>query len=256
MWNTHLKSRTLIKKLDHADDYDDDDIDNANYHKKTSPSSPSSSSNSLASPYNSNQLLNIGDQGLLIKDDQDCQGSSTHEAFNYVEVLAENKQDEHIPPTTNYVPPTEFASSSSSSISSYASYPSQLDYNSPHNAACEVNYNQGFNSDDQVIELECTDIDFWDMLDNVDPKLEHSNESQTTITTTDECGMWLRYLGNELLDLNHQSTTTTADQNHPHEKDVAAAQLGTDEQMLRPEMDQGSCCFQNVALSTSEFWDL
>ncbi|XP_057485120.1 transcription factor MYB58-like [Actinidia eriantha] len=115
------------------------------------------------------------------------------------------------------------------------------------------------NQVDQVIEIPLeSDIDFWEMLDNLDPF--KSNESQphdqfevsksSNLGEEDDHGeieyrKWLKYLENEL----GLEATSEGDKNPTKDAD---GQLGF-EMTLRPENDYGKCYFQMWPSSPQSF---
>ncbi|KAL6998916.1 hypothetical protein U1Q18_000083 [Sarracenia purpurea var. burkii] len=189
VWNTHLKKEVAKK--------------DANYNKKeakemsrsVSSSSPSSSTSSfMSSDVNEDISEGVVKEKDVPATNEPKEASSSSSISSYA---------------SNY-----FNLSSSTRVDNYTnvSMPKGEDFLLNFVEPFEVN-NQSGNSDDRVIEIPLeVDIDFWDMLDSLDP-LE-SNESQPhdqyfqasqSSNFGEGCDekeieyrKWLRYLENEL----------------------------------------------------------
>ncbi|CAK9174988.1 unnamed protein product [Ilex paraguariensis] len=251
VWNTHLKKRLTMK------DADQSPTDEAKEASIKECSSPSPSSTPFISYGDQNIEKEVGNQ-----EGEDCVSKRPPEKQEPTTVISGQCSPTDEPKET---------SSSSCSMSSYGSNfsnSSRADVTRPqdemmslfnfggpyevHNALFEATDHQEVSDDLIEIPLE-SDINFWDMLDNLDSSQssevtqqqefepsQSSNFGEKHIKEV-ECSQWLRDLENELGLVG----TTCEDQDDPQKNaaEQLVAETQRDEMILMPEIDQGMAYF-------------
>ncbi|XP_059666691.1 transcription factor MYB58-like [Cornus florida] len=241
VWNTSLKKRLVMKR--NVNPYGDDQTKELSMtNSLSSPNSPSSS---------------------FVSNDNPNTGLDTHGVRENMAMTVSEQKQEPLKMLQKQ------ASSSSSSVSSYASdfsnTSTQVDVTmtkeemGPFEVQDNGTYDVG--SDELVeIPLEC-DIDFWNMLDSLGTlqpneaqpgAFEASQGSENLRAECDteiECRKWLKYLENEL---GLEATSDGGDHNNnpPQNGEISAC----NEMVLKPEIDdQGMPCFQMWPPSPHKF---
>ncbi|CAI9756734.1 unnamed protein product [Fraxinus pennsylvanica] len=172
VWNTYLKKR-LSRKTEASDspmDYSD------------SPSSPSSSITS-----NEDQIMEMTDQTV-----QEPNAKKSNEKPEFLKVMSKHPSDEP-KETASYDSPTSSYASNFCNVSgAIVTRPEER---------------KGSTTSDEKNEIPFeSDIDFWNLLDTLDPyhttnseKNEDENSNAAAkLDDENECKEWLRYLENEL----------------------------------------------------------